>query len=153
MAVLYCYPILGVEILAKHKPIIEIITYGIHSHWDSASKELPKVTLFTTEITATKGIEFGFITNIKKAKNEVVNYCIYHPGIVNKDGGTLAPFKGEIYVRNNNWDFYLGDTIQLLHPTQGLKSNLGTWRMVLEMHGKVIAQKSFTVSTEPQEPI
>lgn len=132
--------------MAKHKPIIEIMTYGVHSHWDSTSKELPKIKQFTTEITATEGVEFGFITNIKKAKNEIINFSIFHPGIINKEGNTLAPFKGEIYIRNNNWDFYLGDTIQLLHPTLGLKSNLGIWRMTLELQGKTIAQKSFTVS-------
>jgi hypothetical protein len=63
---------------------------------------------------------------------------------------TLAPFDGEIYVRSNDWHFYLGDTIQLLCPINGLESNLGEWRMVLEMQGKTIAEKTFNVVARDQ---
>ncbi|OED94363.1 DUF3859 domain-containing protein [Vibrio breoganii] len=131
--------------MAKRTPIIETTSYGIYSHWDANSKDLPKIAQFTNTVTAEEGVEFGFIVNIKKAKGTLLNYCIYHPGIINKKGKVLAPFDGEIYVRSNDWNFYLGDTIQLLHPVDGLESNLGEWRMVLEMQGKIIAAKTFRV--------
>ncbi|MGR5119059.1 DUF3859 domain-containing protein [Vibrio astriarenae] len=132
--------------MAKRTPVVEMTSYGIYSHWDAASKDLPKIKDFTTTVTADEGVEFGFIVNIKKAKGELLKFCIYHPGILNKKGQVLDPFDGDIYVRSNDWDFYLGDTIQLLHPVDGLESNLGEWRMVLEMKGKVIAEKTFKVT-------
>ncbi|MGR5251640.1 DUF3859 domain-containing protein [Vibrio astriarenae] len=132
--------------MAKRTSVVEMTSYGIYSHWDAASKDLPKIKDFTTTVTADEGVEFGFIVNIKKAKGELLKFCIYHPGILNKKGQVLDPFDGDIYVRSNDWDFYLGDTIQLLHPVDGLESNLGEWRMVLEMKGKIIAEKTFKVT-------
>ncbi|WP_261815432.1 DUF3859 domain-containing protein [Vibrio gallicus] len=131
--------------MAKRTPIIEMTSYGIYSHWDADSKNLPKITEFTTTIPADEGVEFGFSVNIKKARGALLNYCIYHPGIINKQGKVLQPFDGDIYVRSNDWNFYLGDTIQLLNDDGGLESNLGEWRMTLEMHGRVVAEKSFKV--------
>ncbi len=62
----------------------------------------------------------------------------------------LAPFDGEEHVGSNDWDFYLGDTIQLLDPINGLESNLGDWRMVIEMQGKTIAEKTFKVTARDE---
>lgn len=131
--------------MAKRTPVIEISSYGIYSLWDAKSKDLPKIKEFTQVVTADEEVEFGFTVNIKKAKGELLEYCIYHPGVINKKGKVLAPFDGEVYVRSNDWDFYLGDTIQLLCPINGLESNLGEWRMTMEMQGKVIAEKTFKV--------
>lgn len=136
--------------MAKRSPVIEMTSYGIYSHWDAKSKDLPKIKEFTTVVPADEGIEFGFIVNIKKAKGTLLNFCIYHPGIVNKKGQVLERFDGEIYVRSNDWNFYLGDTIQLLHPSEGLESNLGEWRMVLEIDGRTVAEKTFKVTARDQ---
>ncbi|WP_394151416.1 DUF3859 domain-containing protein [Vibrio maritimus] len=136
--------------MAKRSPVIEMTSYGIYSTWDSGSKDLPKIQDFTTIVPADEQIEFGFIVNIKKAKGEKVRYCIYHPGVLSKKGQVLAPFDGEEHVGSNDWDFYLGDTIQLLHPVDGLESNLGEWHMVIEMQGKVIAEKKFKVTARDE---
>ena len=133
--------------MAKRTPIIDITSYGIYSHWDAKSKQLPKITEFTTTVPANEEIEFGFTVNIKKAKGELINFCIYHPGVLGKKGKALPPFDGEIYVRSNDWDFYLGDTIQLLDPVNGFESNIGKWRMTLTMNGNIIAEKTFDVVT------
>ncbi|MDR9826702.1 DUF3859 domain-containing protein [Vibrio sp. FNV 38] len=136
--------------MAKRSPIIDMTSYGIYSHWDAKSKDLPKIKDFTTLIPADEDIEFGFIVNIKRAKGELLDFCINHPGIVNKKGHVLAPFDGEIYVRSNDWDFYLGDTIQLLHPSKGLESNLGEWHMTLKLKDRIIAEKVFKVSSRDE---
>jgi hypothetical protein len=136
--------------LAKRTPIVEITSYGIYKHWDAHSKDLPKIQEFTTEVQADEGVEFGFTVNIKRAKGELLSFCVYHPGVINKKGQRLDPFDGEIYIRNNDWDFYLGDTIQLLHPEEGYESNLGPWRMVIELKGRVIAEKTFKVVARDQ---
>lgn len=131
--------------MAKRSPVVEMVSYGIYKEWDSRSKELPKIQEFTTKVPADDDVEFGFIINIKKAKGAVIEFCIDHPGILGKKGQVLEAFTGDLYVGNNNWDFYLGDTIQLLDPINGLESNLGKWRMTVSMDHKVIAEKVFDV--------
>ncbi|MCL9781980.1 DUF3859 domain-containing protein [Vibrio sp. S4M6] len=130
--------------MAKRSPNVEILSYGIYSTWDSKSKELPKIQEFTLTVPANEDIEFGFVVNIKKAKGQRIYYCINHPGVVGKKGQVLSPFDGEEHINSNNWDFYLGDTIQLLHP-DGLESNFGEWHMSIQLNGKVIAEKKFNV--------
>ncbi len=131
--------------MAKRTPVIQITSYGIYTHWDAKSKDLPKIKEFTQEVIAEEDVEFGFTVNIKKAKGKLLEFCIYHPGVINKKGKVLEPFDGEVYVRSDDWNFYLGDTVQLLCPINGLESNLGEWRMVMEMEGKTIAEKKFKV--------
>ncbi|WP_416307818.1 DUF3859 domain-containing protein [Neptunicella sp. SCSIO 80796] len=126
--------------MAKYKAQFEILSYGIHTKWDADSKALPKVRQFTTEIPAEIDIEFGFVINIKKAKGKKVRYCIYHPDIPDESGEPMAPFDGEEYVRSNDWDFYLGDTIWA-----PIDNKLGDWRMTLELDGNIIADKTFEV--------
>ena len=129
--------------MAKSKAVVEMLSYGIYSTWDSYSKALPKVKKFTTEITAEIDIEFGFIIYIKKAKGCKLYYCIYHPDIPDKKGKPLAPFDGEEYVRSNDWDFYLGDTIW-----EPIDNKVGDWRMIIEIDGKLVAEKTFSVNDE-----
>ncbi|HCL11859.1 MAG: DUF3859 domain-containing protein [Alteromonas oceani] len=129
--------------MAKPKPIIEIVTYGIHTKWDADAKALPKIKTFTNHIPLELDIEFGFIVNIKRAKNQQVRYCIYHPDIPDEDGIPMPPFDGEEYIRSNDWDFYLGDTLW-----EPLSNKVGDWRMTLELNGRIIADKTFTVEDD-----
>ncbi len=96
--------------MAKRSVVVDMTSYGIYSTWDSKSKDLPKIRVhhcWRFEID----VEFGYILNIKKAKGEKIRCCIYHPDITTDKGEVLEPFDGEEYVGNNDWDFYLGDTI------------------------------------------
>lgn len=38
--------------MAKYKPVTKMQTYGIHSQWQSKSKDLPSIQAFTTDIPA-----------------------------------------------------------------------------------------------------
>ena len=118
-------------------------TYGIYTQWDSNSKELPRFSECTTRIRADIDVEFGFVVNVKGAKNQELTYCIDHPGIQDTDGSTRAPFGGIVYVKTNDWDFYLGDTIW-----EPVADKLGNWRMTLELDGKVVADKTFELHDE-----
>jgi len=133
--------------MPKRKPEIRIRSYGIYDRWDSDSKELPRIAEFTTRVPAEIDIEFGFVVNIKRAKNQELDYCIYHPGILDADGKRRAPFDGTVYVRSNDWDFYLGDTIW-----EPIADKLGNWRMTLELEGKAIADKTFEVFSQSSSP-
>lgn len=132
--------------MPKRKPEIRMRSHGIYTNWDSGSKELPRIAEITTSVHAEIDVEFGFVVNIRGAKNAPVDFCIDHPGILDSDGAVRPPFAGTEYVKTNDWDFYLGDTIW-----DPIKDKLGPWRMTLKMDGAVIAEKTFDlfVDVEP----
>ena len=115
-------------------------TYGIHSQWQSKAKDLPTIQEFTTQIPADIDIEFGFIVNIKKARGAKIQFCIDHPGVLDANGNKRAAFTGEVHVTNNDWDFYLGDTVWL-----PIADKCGDWRMSISLDNKVLAEKTFHV--------
>lgn len=129
--------------MAKKKPVITIRSYGIHSQWDSKSKSLPQIKEFTTDIPAEIDIEFGLIINVKNARGKKVFYCIDHPGIYDENGKVHAPFMGEEHITNNDWSFYLGDTIWA-----PVDDKCGHWRMTIELNDQIIADKTFNVSSD-----
>lgn len=129
--------------MSKLKSLYTISSYGLYKHWDEKSKELPKIVEFTTEVSAKEDIEFGFILNAKKAKGKKLTYTIYHPDIPDENNNIMAPFSGDIYVRTNNWDFYLGDSIWL-----PLENKTGIWHMTITDNDNVIAEKKFNVFIE-----
>lgn len=129
--------------MAKYKPVTKMQTYGIHSQWQSKSKDLPSIQKFTTDIPAEIDIEFGFIVNIKKARGAKLQFCIAHPGILDVDGNVRAPFTGDVHVTNSDWNFYLGDTVW--HP---IADKCGDWRMTLTLDNKILADKTFNISME-----
>lgn len=124
--------------MAKRKTEVEMRTYGIYTQWDSDSKELPRFSESTTRVRAEIDVEFGFVVNIKGCKNQQLHYCIDHPGILDANGVRRPPFDGFVYVKTNDWDFYLGDTIW-----EPIGDKLGDWRMTLELGGKIVAEKTF----------
>ncbi|WP_435237392.1 DUF3859 domain-containing protein [Psychromonas sp. PT13] len=129
--------------MAKQKPVIKLQTYGIYEHWDSKSKALPTIKTFTTDIPAEIDIEFGLTVNIKHARGNKIFYCIDHPNISNKEGQLCAAFTGEVQIKNNDWDFYLGDTIWA-----PIDDKCGPWRMTIELNKKIVVDKTFHVFTE-----
>jgi hypothetical protein len=126
--------------LSKLKADVSIIYSGIFSQWDNSSDELPRLLQATVHVPALIDTEFGFITRIKKAKNQILTYCIYHPDIPDDDGNIRPPFEGEVFVKENDWRFYLGDCIWA-----PVNNKLGNWRMTLTLNGKIIADKTFKV--------
>ena len=52
----------------------------------------------------------------------------------------MPPFEGEQYVKTNDWQFYLGDTIWA-----PVDNKVGIWRMTIELNGHIIADKSFNL--------
>ena len=130
--------------MSKRKTKIKIRSYGIYREWDSKTRELPRIAEFTLCVPAKIDIEFGFVVNICGAKNQEMYYCIDHPGIRDADGKRREPFDGTVYVKDNDWDFYLGDTIW-----EPIQDKLGPWRMWLELGGEIIADKTFEVQALP----
>jgi len=129
--------------MPKRKPAIRVRSYGIYNGWNAGSKTLPKVVEITTTIPAQIDIEFGFVVNITGAKNQQLRYCIDHPGILDAAGNRRPPFDGVVYVKTNDWDFYLGDTIW-----EPVSDKLGDWKLTVELEGNVLpaaTTRTFTV--------
>ena len=126
--------------MPKQKPEIQIRTWGIYTQWESDSKMLPKIVEVTTRIPAEVDIEFGFVVKVKGAKNQQLQYGIDHPGILDDQGNRRAPFEGTVYIKTNDWDFFLGDTIW--NPVE---DKLGEWRLSLKLNGTQVAEKTFEV--------
>lgn len=129
--------------MAKQKPVIKMQSYGIHSQWQSKAKTLPQIKEFTTDIPAEMDIEFGFTVNIKNARGAKIRYCIAHPGISDDAGKLRAPFTGEVHITNNDWDFYLGDTIWA-----PIEDKCGPWRMTIELNNNIVADKTFNIASD-----
>jgi hypothetical protein len=55
----------------------------------------------------------------------------------------MQPFEGNVYVKDNDWSFYLGDTVW-----EPIEDKIGNWRMTLSLAGKVIADKTFNLTNE-----
>ncbi len=133
--------------MPKRKSVeVQVKTYGIYTRWDRGSRELPKILERTTKVEAIVDVEFGMIVNITGAKNELLDYCIHHPGIRDDKGKIRRPFDGSVYVKTNDWDFYLGDTIW--NP---IDDKLGDWRMTLELDGELVAEKTFALVRSEKE--
>ena len=132
--------------MAKRKPEVRMRTYGIYTKWDSESKELPRISEVTTRVPAKIDIEFGFVVHVKGGKNQELYYCIDHPGILDSEGRRRELFDGTVYVKTNEWDFYLGDTIW-----EPIDDKLGHWNMWLELDGTVVAEKTFELFAPSDE--
>ncbi|WP_439509934.1 DUF3859 domain-containing protein [Marinimicrobium koreense] len=126
--------------MAKKKPEVKLRSWGIYTPLDPNSKELPQLIKMTRDIPCELDIEFGYIVNIKKAKNRKLQYCIYHPDIPDEDGNPLPPFDGEVYIKQNDWDFFIGDTIW-----KPIENKQGPWRITLAIDGQLIADETLTL--------
>ncbi|HBF45526.1 MAG TPA: DUF3859 domain-containing protein, partial [Shewanella frigidimarina] len=82
--------------MSKLKADVSVIYSGLFSQWNSDSDELPRFLAATVHVPAIIDTEFGFITRIKKAKNQQLTYCIYHPDIPDDDGHIRPPFDGSV---------------------------------------------------------
>ncbi|PKG96148.1 DUF3859 domain-containing protein [Paraglaciecola sp. MB-3u-78] len=132
--------------MSKLRTSFEMTSYGIYESWDEKSKSLPKIKTFTTRIPIQLDIEFGFILKAKKSKGKRLDWSIFHPDVPDESGHAMPPFEGVVYIRNNDWEFYLGDTVWA-----PIHDKIGDWRMVIEFDGKVIAQKTFSLLVEHTE--
>ena len=126
--------------MAKTKIISKISSYGIYEGWDRDSRELPVIQKFTEEIPARIGIEFGYILNIKKAKGKRLYFRIEHPPFTDGHGEVMPPFTGELYVRTNDWDFFLGDTIW-----EPVSDKAGSWRLVTIIEEVILADMTLNI--------
>ena len=126
--------------MAKKKPIVTLHSYGLYDGWDRDSKALPNLVKITDEIEAELDIEFGYILRVRNARNAKITFRIEHPPFKNATGQVAPPFDGEIYVKTNDFRFFLGDTIW--EPVEDKK---GPWRLITWLDGEKVADKTLTM--------
>ncbi len=123
--------------MAKKKIDSELYSYGIYSQWDRSSKALPKLQKITTEIPLELDIEFGYVVKIKGAKGKRIQFRIDHPPFLNEHGHPAPPFTGEYFVKSNDYEFFLGDTIW-----EPIHDKKGEWILTTWLDGKILFKKS-----------
>lgn len=126
--------------------MIQEVSYGLYERFDADSKGLPKLLEFTTAVPARVGQEFGFIIKIKHGRGLRIDFEIDHPGVPDKDGEIMEPFRGEVFVRDSDFDFFLGDA--LWEPIDHM---VGEWTLSTKLDGKVVNRRTFEV-VRPAEP-
>lgn len=128
--------------MAKQKTIeVHIHSYGLYTDWDRESKELPRLVKITSEIKIELDIEFGYILRIKHARNCKLRFSIEHPPFLDSSGQLAPSFDGEIYVKTNDYRFFLGDTIWA-----PLADKRGEWRLITWIDEKKVADKTLIMS-------
>ncbi|MFV0364974.1 MAG: DUF3859 domain-containing protein [Mangrovibacterium sp.] len=126
--------------MAKKKAQIELYSYGEYSNWDRGSKSLPKVVNISEIVEVTLGTEFGYVLRMKQAKGMLINFRIIHPPCNDEHGNPIGDLTGELYVNSNDYEFFLGDCVWA-----PLHDKLGKWRLITELDGKVVADKTLTL--------
>lgn len=111
-------------------------SYGVYDGWDRESKELPRLVKITSEIETVLNVEFGYILRIRNARNSKIVFRIEHPPFKNSDGEMAPPFGGELYVKTNDFRFFLGDTIW-----EPVEDKRGAWRLITWLDGEKVADK------------
>jgi hypothetical protein len=123
--------------VAKKRPTVEMHSYGRYEKWNRESKELPNLVAISNEITAELDVEFGYILRIRNARNGKITFRIEHPAFKDSSGKTAPPFDGELYVKTNDYRFFLGDTIW-----SPIEDKRGEWRLITWLDGEKVADKT-----------
>ncbi|VGO19456.1 DUF3859 domain-containing protein [Pontiella sulfatireligans] len=126
--------------MAKSKPEVSVHSHGLYDGWDRESKELPNLVKISAEIPAALDVEFGYILRIRNARNSKITFRIEHPPFKDSNGELAPPFEGELYVKTNDFRFFLGDTIWA-----PLEDKRGEWRLITWLDGAKVADKTLTM--------
>ncbi len=126
--------------MAKKKIEITMHSHGRYDGWDRDSKALPNLVEITTKIEAALDVEFGYILRIQNARNRKITFRIEHPPFKGDDGEISPPFVGELYVKTNDFRFFLGDTIWA-----PVSDKRGAWRLITWLDGEKVADKTLTL--------
>ena len=129
--------------MSKKKIDVKMLHYGQYTKWDRDSKDIPEIVKITTKIPACIGIEFGYVLHILKAKNKQIAFKIDHPPFPDSSGEIAPPFTGEVFIRTNDYHFFLGDTVW-----EPAEDKVGIWHLTCEIEGELVADKSFELVAE-----
>ncbi len=131
--------------MAKKKIEISIHSFGIYT---SKGKEIPKPVEFTTDIPITPDVEFGYVLRIKNGRREKITFRTEHPPFKDANGKVMPPFTGVEHIKENNYLLFIGDTVW-----EPIETKAGRWRITAYHNRKVVADKVFTLFSQPLKPL
>lgn len=120
-------------------------SYGLYEAWNGDHKSVPRIQSFTTDIPCRVGIEFGYVIHFLHGRGEKLDFEIDHAPWLNDQGAVEPSFRGTFYIRDNEFDFFLGDTIW--EPWQ---EKCGPWTLRTWHKGQLLAEKTFEL-VDPQD--
>lgn len=125
--------------MARQMVTVKMANYGLYDGWNRESKELPRFVKFTTDIPARLDIEFGYILEIKGGKRKKLTFEMFHPLDLHTAEGEIMPdiFTGEVIIPQNEYRFFLGDTVW-----SPMDEKCGAWRLKTYIDGKLVADKT-----------
>lgn len=126
--------------MARRRPEVKEVSYGLYERFDADAKELPKLDRFATTVPLRVGQEFGYVLKIKHGRGLKIDFEIAHPRVPGPDGMARPPFTGEQYVRTSDFDFFLGDALW-----EPLEAMCGEWTLTTRLDGRQVAQRTFEV--------
>ena len=115
-------------------------SYGIYESWKGKEGGIPKVKKHTKEIPVELDSEFGYVLKITGGKGQRIDFLMEHPPFKDNKGNVAAPFRGQEYIKNNEFFFFLGDTFW-----EPIEDKRGIWRLITEIKGQRVADMSFTM--------
>ena len=126
--------------MAKKNPEVGMHSHGLYDGWNRDSRDVPNLVKITTEIEAALDIEFGYVLRIRNARNSKITFRIEHPPFKDSSGQVAPPFDGELYVKTNDFRFFLGDTIWA-----PVGDKRGEWRLITWLDGEKVADKTLVM--------
>jgi len=120
-----------------------MVSWGLYDGWDPNSRKLPTIREFTTDVPAYVGVEFGFIVKIHKARGHTIYWSIEHPPFLGADGKPAPTFEDKLFIRDNGYEFFLGDTLW-----EPIADKCGPWRLTIRHKDAIVADKTFKVGPQ-----
>lgn len=132
--------------MARKRPQVDEVSYGLYDRFDPSGKGLPRVVEFTTAVPPEVGREFGYVLKIRGGRGLTIEFEIDHPRVPDADGAVMEPFRGREFVRSSEFEFFLGDA--LWGPVEWM---VGEWRLTTWLEGKRVHRRTFEVMPPPPE--
>jgi len=123
--------------MPKKRIGVSMHSHGLYDGWNRDSKNLPTLVKMTAEIEAALEVEFGYILRVRNARNSKITFRIEHPPFKGDNGEIAPPFEGELYVKTNDFRFFLGDTVW-----DPVADKRGEWRLITWLDGEKVADKT-----------
>lgn len=133
--------------MARPRPEVKEVSYGLYERFDAEARDLPKLDRFATAVPLRAGQEFGYILKIVHGRGLKIDFEIDHPRVPGDDGKAMEPFRGEQFVRTSEFSFFLGDALW-----EPLGAMCGEWTLTTWLDGKRVARRTFEVLDDAGPP-
>ena len=126
--------------MAKRKLTATEMSYGIYEPWQKGARTVPQIRQFTDQIPGELGIEFGYVLRLIGGRGQVLNYRIEHPAFKDERGKLVGAFTGTQPITDNDYQFFLGDTLW-----EPVLPKCGYWTLITSHQGNELHRRRFLI--------